>query len=97
MDEEIEQHGLEPDLLKIDVEGYEYEVLLGAKRLLEQRKPPICLELHLDLLERRGVEPRRVLAQLESYGYQFRSCAGQPLSPAGIAGSMNAIVRFVAF
>jgi len=97
IDEEIEQRGLEPDLLKIDVEGYEYEVLLGAKRLLEQRKPPICLELHLDLLERRGVEPRSVLAQLESHGYQFRSCAGHPLRPSEIAGSMNAVFRFVAF
>ena len=97
IDEEIEQRGLEPDLLKIDVEGYEYEVLLGAKRLLEQRKPPICLELHLDLLERRGVQPRSVLAQLESHGYQFRSCAGHPLRPSEIAGSMNAVFRFVAF
>jgi FkbM family methyltransferase len=97
IDEEIDQHGLEPDLLKIDVEGYEHEVLLGAKRLLEQRKPPICLELHLDLLERRGVEPRGVLARLESYGYRFRSCAGRPLRPSEIAGSMNAVVRLVAF
>jgi FkbM family methyltransferase len=96
IDEEIEQRGLEPDLLKIDVEGYEYEVLLGAKRLLERRKPPICLELHLDLLERRGVEPRHVLAELESHGYQFRSCAGHPLRPAQIAGSMNAVFRLVA-
>ena len=96
IDEEIEQRGLEPDLLKIDVEGYEYEVLLGAKRLLERRKPPICLELHLDLLERRGVEPRRVLAELESHGYRFRSCAGHPLRPAQIAGSMNAVLRLVA-
>jgi FkbM family methyltransferase len=96
IDQEIEQLGVEPDLMKIDVEGYEYEVLLGATRLLERRKPPICLELHLDLLERRGIKPRRVLAQLESHGYQFRSCAGRSLRPSDISGSMNAVFRFVA-
>jgi FkbM family methyltransferase len=96
IDQEVEQLGMEPDLMKIDVEGYEYEVLLGAKRLLERRKPPICLELHLDLLERRGIKPRRVLAELESHGYQFRSCAGRSLRAAEIAGSLNAIFRFVA-
>jgi FkbM family methyltransferase len=97
IDEEIEQRELEPDLLKIDVEGYEDEVLLGAARLLQRRKPRICLELHLDLLERRGIKPRRVLARLESHGYQFRSCAGRPLRASDIAGSTNAIVRVVAF
>jgi FkbM family methyltransferase len=97
IDEEIEQRGLAADLLKIDVEGYEYDVLLGARRLLGQRKPPICLELHLDLLERRGVEPRRVLTELESHGYRFRSCAGHPLRPSEIAGSTNAVFRLVAF
>jgi len=97
VDREIELLGLEPDLLKIDVEGYEYEVLVGAKRLLEQRKPPICLELHLDLLEKRGIEPKRVLAELGSHGYRLRSCAGQPLRTADVLGNLNAVTRLVAY
>ena len=96
VDREVEQLGLEPDLLKIDVEGYEYEVLVGARRLLETHRPPICLELHLDLLEQRGIEPRRVLAELESHGYRLQSCAGQPLRAADVAGSLNAVMRLVA-
>lgn len=97
VDREVEQLGIEPDLLKIDVEGYEYEVLVGAKRLLEERRPPICLELHLDLLEQRGIEPRRVLAKLESHGYRLRSCAGRPLRTADVLGSLNAVMRLVAY
>lgn len=97
VDREVEQLGIEPDLLKIDVEGYEYEVLVGARRLLEERKPPICLELHLDLLEKRGIEPRRVLAELESHGYRLRSCAGRPLRTADVLRNLNALMRLVAY
>ena len=96
LDDEVRSLGFTPDLIKIDVEGYEYEVLLGARRLLRERKPPICLELHLDLLERRGQSGERVLAELGAHGYRFQSCAGRPLSAAQIYGSMNAVLRFVA-
>ena len=54
LDDEVRSSGIVPDLLKIDVEGYEYEVLAGARNLLRDHKPAISLELHLDLLERRG-------------------------------------------
>lgn len=47
-------------LLKVDVEGYEYEVFRGAQRILAQ-KPKIALELHLDLIGRFGA----TLAQID--------------------------------
>jgi FkbM family methyltransferase len=36
--------GFAVDLIKIDVEGYEYEALVGAKRLLERLRPQIIFE-----------------------------------------------------
>ena len=96
LDDEVRSSGVAPDLLKIDVEGYEYEVLVGARVLLRERKPAICLELHLDLLERRGQSPIDVLGELQSHGYQFRSCAGDDLSASQICNSMYAVRRFVA-
>jgi FkbM family methyltransferase len=96
LDYEVQALGLVPDLIKIDVEGYEHEVLIGARQLLARKKPPICLELHLDLLERRGVRAQAVTSELQSHGYHFKSCSGTELSPAQIHNSANAIMRFIA-
>ena len=35
-----------PDLIKIDVEGFEYKVLKGAKCLLTELKPKVVVEIH---------------------------------------------------
>jgi len=35
-----------PDIIKIDVEGAEYLVLLGAKKTLETKKPILFMEIH---------------------------------------------------
>lgn len=41
-----------PDLVKIDVEGAEDRVLMGARRLLEGKRPHLVVELHGPELER---------------------------------------------
>ena len=35
-----------PDLIKIDVEGFEYKVLLGAEQLLRDIRPIVIIEIH---------------------------------------------------
>jgi FkbM family methyltransferase len=96
LDDEVRRTGLVPDLLKIDVEGYEHEVLAGARQLLREHKPAICLELHLDLLERRGLSPTQVVGELVSDGYRFRSCGGRELTARQLCHSIHAVRRFVA-
>jgi FkbM family methyltransferase len=46
IDLEIEAGQAVPDLVKIDVEGMEYSVLCGMRKLLASRKPWLYLELH---------------------------------------------------
>ena len=48
IDNEIDRLGLQvPKLIKVDTEGAEHQVLLGARRLLEDRKVPyVIAELH---------------------------------------------------
>ena len=96
LDAECERLGISPSVVKIDVEGHEAEVLRGAADLLRTRKPLLFLELHLDHLEKRGVSPREMVDLLRGHGYRFRTSLGEPLSPAAVHGSANAVLRFIA-
>lgn len=44
LDSYVEKHGLSPDLIKIDTEGYEEFVMLGAKDTLSTKKPLVIFE-----------------------------------------------------
>jgi FkbM family methyltransferase len=57
------------DVLIIDVEGFEAEVLRGAKQLLATR-PKIDLEIHLDDLPRYGHSVADVVGQLDLKAYK---------------------------
>jgi FkbM family methyltransferase len=83
-------------ILKVDVEGYEHEVLLGARQTLRSHRPVVFLELHLDLLELAGGHPAAVLALLEEADYRFETLLGRPLPAWRLAGSAAAVTRFVA-
>ncbi|MBX9879508.1 MAG: FkbM family methyltransferase [Candidatus Obscuribacterales bacterium] len=96
LDLECKRLNVYPDLLKIDVEGFELEALKGAEELLAKKKPAICLELHLNYLEERGIKPKLVTDELEKHDYRFYSCAGQELSAAQIYDSVKPVVRFIA-
>jgi FkbM family methyltransferase len=60
------------DMLKIDVEGYEGQVLAGAGALLERDRPAIFLELHPHIIPRFGYSLRGILADLGKYYRDIR-------------------------
>lgn len=55
------------DLLKIDVEGFETEVLAGAPELLRE-KPKLALELHVDMLRDLGSSAEATWTLLQDSG-----------------------------
>jgi FkbM family methyltransferase len=96
LDDEVRRTGTVPDIVKIDVEGFEGDVLLGAQALLRDHKPLLFLEMHLDLLERRGVDSNAIVRMLEGFGYRFERCDGRPLDARAVSASPNAVLRLVA-
>jgi hypothetical protein len=67
LDRFVERRGSPPDVLKIDVEGGEYHVLLGGRRCLAHARL-VCLEVHFDELPKFGASYEMVLAPLMEAG-----------------------------
>jgi len=61
-----------PDLMKLDVEGEEGRVLAGARRILREKRPVVCCEVH-DLDNARAVE-----TVMKEMGYGLYTLSGQP-------------------
>ena len=69
----LDFYDLDPDLLKIDVEGYEGQVLTGAQRTLELHSPVVVIEdngLGAKLYGAAWVDPKPLLAGL---GYRLHT------------------------
>lgn len=67
----FEQQGLTTgELLKVDIEGYEYEAIMGSPDLFQShRVKAIALELHPQHLAKRGLSEKTIVDFLESCGY----------------------------
>ena len=48
----LDDYNLKPDLIKIDVQGYEYEVILGSLETIKNSKPIIFIEINLESFDR---------------------------------------------
>lgn len=70
LDQEVSTLGLTPTVLKIDVEGAEWNVLKGAVRLLSEFHPRLSLSLHPSALAKEGTQPEQILHWLQSFGYE---------------------------
>lgn len=72
--------GFSPTHLKIDIEGFEYEVLGAAVEVLERLKPVIFLELHGSQIADRQKDPGEVIRCLQAAGYKSFEIGGNDIS-----------------
>lgn len=60
---------LAPDVIKMDIEGAEYDALVGGQRTIEKYKPTILVEIHTKKIERFGHTAKQVRQLLIGWGY----------------------------
>jgi FkbM family methyltransferase len=74
--------GFRPDLMKVDVEGYELAALRGARGVLAENRPLLFLEIHPDRIVELGGSLRDLSELLTGLGYQVCDLGGFPIPPA---------------
>jgi FkbM family methyltransferase len=90
-----------PDLVKIDIEGYEVEALKGASRLIAQT-PKLCVELHASMLPSYGstVEEFFGLLPCDRYTFYIQWGGDQtevvPFDPPTEMGKIEGVVQIYA-
>lgn len=74
-----------PDLVKMDIEGFELEALEGGSATFSRARPRLLLSYHPEMIRSRGREPQRVLELLLNYKYEVRTTEGQVIMTPGRA------------
>lgn len=84
LDNEIASFPLpEPDFVKIDVEGMEFDVLQGMRQTISRRKPELYIEMHGADIKAKRENAARVVQLLSDYGYSIRHVeSDQPVDPS---------------
>jgi len=65
----VAQYGLNPALMKVDVEGYEERVFRGARNTLTKFRPVVISELNNAMLMKLGTNALEVVSQFNQLGY----------------------------
>jgi FkbM family methyltransferase len=80
IDSLVAETSVAPTHVKIDVEGFEDEVLRGGQTFLKTHSPVLFLEIHNQLLRNRSIDPHSVLDLVSEYGFSRITCLGRCLT-----------------
>ena len=95
LDDFIEDHEiLRVDFLKIDVEGYEPFVCLGAGHILKKFRPTLYIEITPEWHEKNNYSSQRLIEYLSSFGYEHFLDDASKLLPFRKSGSLNNLSQF---
>ena len=77
IDEYVSNNNIKPDLIKIDVEGFEYFVLEGSKNTVSKINPIIILSYHPHLLLKNGINDDKFFNLLKKLDLKIKSINGE--------------------
>lgn len=73
LDDYISENAIDHvDLIKIDVEGFDFEVLKGASQILDRIKPDLFIELDDRCLKKQASSAMELVAFLNTKGYEVK-------------------------
>ena len=79
IDEFVNKNFIIPDVLKIDVEGAEFNVLDGATKILREYRPKIIISLHPEHLRLLNRNIQEIYDYCNLYSYHLLSCVDEHL------------------
>jgi FkbM family methyltransferase len=77
VDEFVEQNGVKPDCIKIDVEGAELNLLRGARKTFTEIRPVARLGLHPPQIKQNEQSLEEVWSILEEFRYRVEFNGGE--------------------
>lgn len=83
------EHLPAPDFIKIDVEGFEYQVLQGAREVIERARPALFMELHGASHEERAETWKQIYEFLTMRGYHIETVDGVSITPQNLLSHGN--------
>ncbi len=86
LDDCLEGHGIRPNLVKIDVEGFELKALRGLQRCLARDRPIVLLELTPGFLQQAGDNAQQLLRFMAGHGYRCESLLDERRIEPGESG-----------
>jgi len=81
----LDDLNLAPNVIKMDIEGAEYDALVGAQRTIEKHRPTILVEIHARKIERFGHTVKQVRQLLTGWGYKLTDLGSRNTSQFVVA------------
>ncbi|HIJ53295.1 MAG TPA: FkbM family methyltransferase [Planctomycetes bacterium] len=72
------------DFIKVDIEGYEYNFLLGARKTIEAFKPMIMIEIEEHRLAKYNVTAEKISNFMNDLGYKYLSVSEDSITKGNV-------------
>ena len=79
-----------PDLIRMDVEGYEVEIIEGMTKFLKSNKP---LKIFMEIHDSRNGKREEMLNILKKFGFQIKIAMHNPITPQILAQNEPKFIR----